>query len=260
MATGDSNALETHVKPPWEVAPLGTLGKHIRYAAIPALGAAFVFSMIFAILGLAFIVDEENGVPDGIIVGAIGLAGMISSAWCLGLIWWRLSLRAILAKRSLKRFPFQFLPACSFRNFKGPASVDWSPGGMTLTGFLDPDMLPSMALMTIAILVLQSGTAKLIGWKGTLVYLAFAIIISAILRSRRGIDTVTIRAQDIAAVRCNGPVVTIRFSRSPITRLKAIRLFIAPAAAREFFREFQENFPGLLPESYRAALDQPPVR
>jgi len=256
MATGDSLVLEMHAKAPWETAPLGALGKFAIYACMAALGATFVISMIVAILGLAFIVEERDGVVGGIACSAVGWAGMIASVLAIVRLRRRLMINWWLVKRPLARFPYHFLPACLLRNFSGPARVEFVPAGLTFTGFLGPDMLPPMGVILIAVLSLQFKIAKLLGWKGSVVYMAIALVIAAILQSRRGTSTVLVQKEDLAALRCKGPFVTVRLRRSPFAHLKAIRLFVAPTAARGFFGQFQEDFPGLLPKSYRDALDE----
>jgi hypothetical protein len=60
--------------------------------------------------------------------------------------------------------------------------------------------------------------------------------------------------EHIKSVRCVGPLVTIRFKRFSGAKLRAVRFFVAPHFREQFYREFEQVFPGYLPEVYRAAV------
>jgi hypothetical protein len=242
MATDDSLALEMRAKPPWEAAPLDAPARFHLYSVIATLCIVFAFSMIIAILGFALL-REAREVQGGIISSAIGWVGMIACTWGIARLSGRLSDDGWLVRCTRDGYAFQFIPLGMFRDFSGPASIEFVPEGMTMTGNLGSNRLPDTGIELLAHLFHLS---------------TFGIFILAFLgRGTETEEVLLLRKENIAAIRCKGPFVAVRFRRSPFPGLKGIRLFVAPRAAQEFFREFQENFPGLLPESYRAALDQP---
>jgi len=70
--------------------------------------------------------------------------------------------------------------------------------------------------------------------------------------------SLAVRREDLASVKCHGPVVVLRFARPPRAGLTEVRILVSRAFRRQFFADFNRTFAGVLPEQYRSALDRIP--
>lgn len=59
-----------------------------------------------------------------------------------------------------------------------------------------------------------------------------------------------IRRENLAHVLCHGPMVTMAFSKSPVSGLRKMNFFVNRPRRREFFEGFAQVFPGVLPASH----------
>lgn len=147
------------------------------------------------------------------------------------------------------------LPASLFRNFTGIGDLDFEDNGMSLQGRLGPNLLlPLIVLIAINIFFFLNA---MLGGGGIVIGVPGAIILIIVYGYLgRKDQSILIQPGNIDTVKCFGPIVTVRFSKSPLSQLRSVRLFISPSFRAEFFHKFDKMFPRLLPEEYSEAAEK----
>ncbi len=156
-----------------------------------------------------------------------------------------------------------YLVSASRRFFSGIGNVEFRGDVLRVQGPLGPDPLdiaPYWLVVVIAGNFLLAFLPAFIHIRGLFVIgspiftLICVIYLMKRLLTKDQAKSIHVRREKIAAVRCDGPLVHIKFTTPPVTGVGAIRMFISPDFRSNFFHEFNKMFPQTLPEEYRAAL------
>lgn len=238
---------------PWDLTPLGLPAKLGLYAAVTAFAGIVLVAACLFFCGVILLVERWAGRLESIGVLwagiAIGVGALLGMLRCHRILKLR-QLEKLCAKNTV---PLWLMPACLFRNYRGPGIVDFVPSGISVRGVLGPDLLmPLLIVLAVnalsLVLFLFVGGGVFVGGGATL---AVMLIYGIFGRKEQSIE---INTRNLAAIKCSGPRVTIRFSKAPFHGLKKVGMYISEPYRREFFSQMETAFPGVLPESYRAAV------
>jgi len=161
------------------------------------------------------------------------------------------------------------LISASRRFFSGSGNVEFRGDALRVQGPLGPDpvdIAPYWLVVVIAgnflLAVIPAFLPRFIAAGNLFVIcspiftLICVIYLMKRLLTKEQAKTINIGRDKIAAIRCDGPIVHIKFASAPVEGVGAIRMFISPAFRIRFFQEFNKMFPESLPEEYRVALKQ----
>lgn len=238
---------------PWDLAPLGLPAKFGLYAAIVALACVVALAATLIICGIALLIERWAGRLESIGVLWAGIAVGFGAVWGMLRCYRILKLRRLERLCAKNAAPLWLMPACLFRNYRGPGIVDFVPSGISVRGVLGPDLLmPLLIVLAVnafsLVFFLFGGGGVFVGGGATL-----AVMLIYVFFGRKE-QPIEINTRNLAAIKCSGPRVTIRFSKAPVHGLKKVGMYISEPYRREFFSQLEAAFPGLLPESYCAAV------
>jgi len=161
------------------------------------------------------------------------------------------------------------LISASRRFFSGPGNVEFRADALRLQGPLGPDpvdLAPYWLVTVIGGVFLLAAipaflprfipAGNLFVVCAPIFLLGCVIYLMRRLLTKEQAKTINIMREKIAAVKCNGPIVHIKFTAAPVPGVGAVRMFITSSFRTQFFQEFNKLFPEYLPDEYRAALKQ----
>ncbi len=150
------------------------------------------------------------------------------------------------------------------RSLYDECSPEFLGDGMRVTGRLTFDHLTGflIAISVIALtfiftylvwLIFRLPIVAEIG-AGAAGFLVLVLAIQEIFLKRDEETSILVKHDNIHTLRCEGPIVNIRFVTPPVRRLRVIQLFIPRALRKSFFWQLDKAFPELLPPAYRNAM------
>ncbi|GMV95397.1 MAG: hypothetical protein AMXMBFR82_51750 [Candidatus Hydrogenedentota bacterium] len=158
------------------------------------------------------------------------------------------------------------MPSGSARSVLGPGWLEFtSDGAIALSGsfqFSPPRELMAFNIVFMTgVLAVASGLDLTLAQALTVLVIggALGLVLSVLYSNWRGYSKSIVmpfkfRPEDIQGVGVKGPELIFRFRHCFIPGCKVLKLYVAPHCRREFFAEFDEALPGVLPQSYRDAL------
>ena len=154
-----------------------------------------------------------------------------------------------------------YLILAARRFFTGAGTVEFRDNVLCVRGTLgvDPVELGAFWLITV---IIGNFAIAFIPIRAVLDYggyvfniTCFAYLVFRLVAGRE-MKTLYVRPEKTASVTCKGPIITIKTKTALAPGVTAIRMFISSGFREQFFRGFKKLFSKVMPDDYRAAVEQ----
>lgn len=138
----------------------------------------------------------------------------------------------------------RFLSGSFFRRVRGPGSVAFGRDEMRIgvrVGLNQIALLISMVPAFFLMALIWRNT----GWDPGKTFGVTALVFGLAVKVMTERNVLVIRRENLGKVTCDGPLVTIKFSRSPVPTLREVKFFVCRRRRNEFFKKFEGVFPGV---------------